>query len=58
MDMCDVCKKRESRHLSWNRTQGNKALCCKCHVAEGNAPADWHKECLSAYEQINTKQGE
>ncbi len=31
------------RHVRWDPEDGEKYLCCKCWVAEGNAPAELHK---------------
>jgi hypothetical protein len=28
--------------------------CCKCYVNGGNAPADWHPECMKAYMKTKT----
>lgn len=25
--------------------------CCKCYVEAGGSPADWHAECMRAYEE-------
>jgi hypothetical protein len=24
-------------------------LCCKCYIAGGNPPADWHVECMQEF---------
>lgn len=32
---------------------GNIFQCCKCYVMGGNAPADWHPECMSTYQTLN-----
>jgi hypothetical protein len=25
-------------------------LCCRCYIDDGNPPADWHPECVAAFE--------
>ncbi len=52
--MCSVCKRENPRHASWSVKNGHRELCCECHVKEGNAPSDWHQECLYTYRQMNT----
>lgn len=43
LPICDVCGENPSNHMV-----GDRRLCCKCYVEEGNAPADWHRGCMEA----------
>lgn len=49
MDMndfpCATCG-QPSNH--WSGSNGGEHLCCKCYVATGNPPADWHPGCVRA----------
>src|SRR4051794_18622428 len=42
--LCQNCGQNPVMH------RGSPDLCCKCHVANGNPPADWHPGCMKAYE--------
>lgn len=43
---CVGCGKKTSH------TVGGKRMCCKCYVEAGNAPADWHSECMRTYAKL------
>lgn len=49
-EICDVCNERPSNH-----GVGDRRLCCKCYIEEGNAPADWHTGCMKYYKQLKGK---
>ena len=42
---CVKCGKRAS-HVQLPE----RFLCCKCHVEEGNPPADWHLDCMRTFQ--------
>jgi len=45
---CTECNQNEAMH--WVSKSGiERNLCCSCHVKEGNPPANWHPDCMSAY---------
>ncbi|HDY89744.1 MAG TPA: hypothetical protein ENH82_16720 [bacterium] len=46
--ICDDCGEKLSNH-----SVGDKRLCCKCYIEEGNPPADWHRGCMEVYNRIN-----
>jgi hypothetical protein len=54
--LCDKCERTIAKHIVWVAA-ARRHLCCGCYVGEGNAPADWHKGCMVAY-QNKTKQEE
>ena len=44
MKLCSRCSQDMARH----RADDGTRLCCKCHVAAGYIPAEWHPECMVA----------
>ena len=46
---CSNCHIHEAMHL------GEAPMCCRCYVGAGNPPADWHVECMKAYDEITAK---
>lgn len=51
MPKCDKCGNRIAMHREF-RSGEDRSLCCQCYVQEGNAPADWHPECIMGEEAI------
>jgi hypothetical protein len=51
--LCCVCKTAPSMHDC-----GDRRLCCKCYVNEGNPPADWHTGCMEQHKKIKEKNNE
>lgn len=49
--LCDDCKEHPVNHYDGYRRE----LCCRCHVADGNPPADWHPACMKAYAERSEK---
>jgi hypothetical protein len=45
--LCTKCGINKASHHIF-MAGGESNLCCKCHIAEGGVPADWHKECMDA----------
>ena len=48
---CTECN-QQNEAMHWVSKSGiERNLCCVCHVKEGNAPADWHPDCIREYER-------
>lgn len=45
---CDRGDGRPSQH----RIGLDGYLCCECFVKDGNAPADWHTNCMRTYREL------
>jgi hypothetical protein len=43
---------KPSQHENWSMKNGKRYLCCECWVKEGNAPADWHYDCMKTYSEL------
>ncbi len=43
-DKCDKCDSPKPLH-----SVGDKRICCRCYVVDGNPPADWHPVCMDEY---------
>ncbi len=43
----------ESTHSIGARDNITRYLCCRCYVAEGHPPADWHPSCMVMYFERN-----
>lgn len=52
--MCD-CGKPARHEASY--LDGRKVVlqCCECYVKEGNPPADWHSDCMIAFERLTSE---
>jgi hypothetical protein len=40
-DQCDRCD-HQAMHFG-----SDGQLCCRCHIAAGNPPANWHRVCVA-----------
>ena len=51
-DKCCRCNTNKACHnyLDPNSERGER-LCCKCHIARGGTPADWHPDCMQVVEE-------
>lgn len=45
---CKGCGVETDSHHSVMFGGGDFWMCCRCHVLDGNSPADWHPECIKA----------
>ncbi len=45
MKSCSVCGEPSSHWV------GERRLCCRCYVKQGNPPSDWHEGCVRAIEE-------
>lgn len=42
---------RLARHREYFKGK-ESFYCCECYVKAGNAPSDWHSECMSTYKKL------
>jgi hypothetical protein len=54
---CTKCKELPANHSvhKWWMDPSDEFLCCKCYVAQGSTPADWHPICMSEYEKLHPR---
>ena len=54
---CTNCNSAEAKHSThkWWETPQDQYLCCKCHVEQGGAPADWHPVCMETYNELKVQ---
>lgn len=48
MNKCSCGK--QANHTSWQMGV-TSYFCCKCWVTAGHPPADWHSDCIKAFQQ-------
>ena len=52
-NMCCRCNTKKAAHsyLGPNASVGER-LCCKCYIASGGSPADWHPDCMAEADRL------
>jgi hypothetical protein len=49
LPLCSRCGVRRALHRCL-QPPTVMLLCCRCYIDDGNPPADWHPECVAAFE--------
>jgi hypothetical protein len=47
-ETCTLCGEAPAMHIHIIPGGEEANLCCRCHIAKGGIPADWHKQCMLA----------
>lgn len=50
MGMCPCGRQGMHETFCCWETPQRSYQCCRCHVRSGDAPADWHTECMAEYQ--------
>jgi hypothetical protein len=57
--LCDECKIGIGMHKASRKNENgvwiDSCHCCRCHIAAGGVPADWHSECMKAIKDFDGK---
>jgi hypothetical protein len=54
--ICKICQGTKNVLHSECRGEETNYYCCKCYVEAGNAPADWHRDCMETANKIRIEE--
>lgn len=53
MERCKCGKPAMHTTYKWWEDPSRVDQCCECYVKDGNAPSDWHQDCMKTYKNLN-----